>query len=344
MSFGGFIITNNGRNELARAQNGGTLSFSKVVLGSGKHTGSFSDITSVVNPVVELVIGKVYVESSKCIIECDFSNDSIQSGFYLKEIGIYANGILYCYDNAGDDAEYIYPAGSAVVKQKRLRFILNISSTTNVSLVAGSGLYTTYQEFEELRTSVGVLTSLTTGIKTSIVSAINWMVEQLNLKAPKSHASTGTTYGIGTEASYGHAKTINNLVATQYKDGEALSAYQGKVLKDGVDTLNRDIDYLDQRLNNFTSFTIIQSVADTVIGANTFNNTNKYIYTPPDGYKVIGVELMHSGSDNVLTFGTWWYVSNETENQYTITFNLRNIAGYQLTIKPQFRVTISKDI
>lgn len=59
---------------------------------------------------------------------------------------------------------------------------------------------------------------------------------QLNGKAPTNHASTGTGYGLGTTANYGHVKTRNDLNATTYVDGEALSAYQGKVLSDKLYT------------------------------------------------------------------------------------------------------------
>ena len=52
----------------------------------------------------------------------------------------------------------------------------------------------------------------------------------LQSKAPKSHASTTTEYGGGTENSYGHCKTINNLNRSSFTNGEALSAYQGYLL------------------------------------------------------------------------------------------------------------------
>ncbi len=218
MSFGGFIITNNGRNELAKAQAGTALTFGKVVLGSGSYAGSYNDITSVVTPVVELAITKVYTNESECIVECDFLNDTIETGFYLREIGIYANNILYCYDNAGNDAEYIYPAGSAVVKQKRMRFILNVSASANVTLYTAEGLYATYEDLTTVDTKIGTLSSLTTTIKTSIVNAINWIVTQLDLKAPTSHASTATTYGIGSASNYGHTKATG---ATPSANGNA---------------------------------------------------------------------------------------------------------------------------
>lgn len=57
-------------------------------------------------------------------------------------------------------------------------------------------------------------------------------LEILPEKAPKSHASSGTTYGLGTTGNYGHVKTINNLTQASHVDGTALSAYQGKILND----------------------------------------------------------------------------------------------------------------
>jgi hypothetical protein len=52
----------------------------------------------------------------------------------------------------------------------------------------------------------------------------------LSVKAPKSHASTATTYGIGTTSNYGHCMTINNVTTSAHANGKALSAYQGYLL------------------------------------------------------------------------------------------------------------------
>ncbi len=57
----------------------------------------------------------------------------------------------------------------------------------------------------------------------------------VNGKAPKSHASSANTYGVGTTANYGHNKVINDLTHTAFANGEALAAYQGKILKDLID-------------------------------------------------------------------------------------------------------------
>lgn len=57
----------------------------------------------------------------------------------------------------------------------------------------------------------------------------------LDAKAPTSHASSSSTYGLGTTTSYGHVKTINGLTQSSHSNGTALSAYQGKVLKGLID-------------------------------------------------------------------------------------------------------------
>lgn len=60
------------------------------------------------------------------------------------------------------------------------------------------------------------------------------ILKKLKNVAPKSHASSANTYGVGTTANYGHCKTINNLTQSSHVNGNALSAYQGKVLDDKI--------------------------------------------------------------------------------------------------------------
>ena len=58
----------------------------------------------------------------------------------------------------------------------------------------------------------------------------------MNGKAPTSHASSASTYGVGTSSSYGHLKLANNLTTTT-ASGYALNAAQGKALKDLIDAI-----------------------------------------------------------------------------------------------------------
>lgn len=54
-------------------------------------------------------------------------------------------------------------------------------------------------------------------------------------KAPTDHSSVSTGYGLGEPTKYGHVKTINNLTTNSFSNGEALSAYQGYLLKTQLD-------------------------------------------------------------------------------------------------------------
>ena len=69
---------------------------------------------------------------------------------------------------------------------------------------------------------------------TSLQNTVNSQGTALNGKAPTVHSSTATTYGVGTKELYGHIKLIDNITTTEYKDGEALSAYQGYVLNTAI--------------------------------------------------------------------------------------------------------------
>ena len=64
----------------------------------------------------------------------------------------------------------------------------------------------------------------------------------LSGKAPTSHAVNANTYGLGTTGVYGHVKTVNNVTTSAHANGLALSAYQGKVLKDAIDELSTRTD------------------------------------------------------------------------------------------------------
>ena len=53
---------------------------------------------------------------------------------------------------------------------------------------------------------------------------------------PKNHASSATTYGVGSSSNYGHVKVANNLTTSSFSSSGpvVLSAYQGKLLNDSV--------------------------------------------------------------------------------------------------------------
>ena len=94
----------------------------------------------------------------------------------------------------------------------------------------------------------------------------------VNAKAPTSHASSASTYGVGTSSSYGHLKLANNLTTTS-TSGYALNAAQGKALKDLIDAITP------------TPPTLTATTADgTAIGADGWTGTGWYCKTANTKY------------------------------------------------------------
>lgn len=65
--------------------------------------------------------------------------------------------------------------------------------------------------------------------------------------AEKDHASSSNNYGLGDSSKYGHVKTRNNLTATSFISGEALSAYQGALLNNRVSNLENSQSDLSEK-------------------------------------------------------------------------------------------------
>lgn len=152
MSFGGLILTNQGRNEIASAiSNERALDFTHVQLGDGIYEGSYLSKTELTNKVMEIPVSRVMRKDNEVTIDCDWNCDQAPRGFYFREIGIIGNHALCYYDNAGaGDAEYIDPESVTVSKEKRLRFTVVVSDDTEVTIHTASSLYALSSELSEL--------------------------------------------------------------------------------------------------------------------------------------------------------------------------------------------------
>lgn len=153
MSFGGLILTNEGRNKIAGAISENTaLNFSYIKLGDGTFNGSYSSKTELTNEVMEIPITNVSRKGNEVIIDCDWNSKDAPSGFFLREIGIFGNGVLCYYDNAGSgDAEYIDPESEVLTKQKRLRFTVMISSEVEIVTQISTNLYVLTDDFNNFK-------------------------------------------------------------------------------------------------------------------------------------------------------------------------------------------------
>ena len=122
----------------------------------------------------------------------------------------------------------------------------------------------------------------------------------LSGKAPTSHASSATTYGVGTSSNYGHVKVINGLTQSSHADGTALSAYQGKVLNDAIN--GKANSSHEHTVSNITDFPTLATVA-------TSGNYND-LSNKPDLSQAGAVSLTKETTANTGYFATYTFEQN----------------------------------
>lgn len=156
-TFGGLIITNRGRALQAKAQLGAALQFTRMGLGDGELGGSsIVNLTALKHEVKSLTLSSFkLLNDGKAKIGTVLSNQDIASGFYWRELGIFAldpdlGEILYCYGNAGALAEYIPAGGGAEVIEKVINVIVLVGQASNISAVLDESLaWATQQDLED---------------------------------------------------------------------------------------------------------------------------------------------------------------------------------------------------
>lgn len=154
-AFGGLILTNKGRNLQAKAQTGVQLNFTKIKIGDGSLSGqSIVDLTDLISTKKELtILGLQTLAGGKAKLRSYFSNTDITTGFYWRELGVFAQDpqegeILYCYGNAGANAEYIPAGGGPDVVERYINVITLTGNASNISATLGSEIYVTQADFE----------------------------------------------------------------------------------------------------------------------------------------------------------------------------------------------------
>ena len=168
--FGNFIVTNDGLDLLLKVQTGEELNFTKFVLGDGNAPSNPATLHNVVNTVRNESIKRLHVQTTttnkKVAIGFNIDPSQLVSGFYLREIGIFAedpdggNDILVYYGNAGDTADYIAPASSGTISEKLIDIEIYISNADSITAVIDSSLvYATQSDLQALQSIVNTKTA-----------------------------------------------------------------------------------------------------------------------------------------------------------------------------------------
>lgn len=153
-------ITATGLIVLAKGLVGGTIRFTKIVLGDGyiPEGSTPRSMSDVVSPKAVVEISKLKLNPDGTVVVGGiFNNRELSDGFYYRELGLYvedpdhnAGEVLYCYGNAGDMAEWIPPTGGATILEKTIDVITVIGNAANVTAYIPADAYVTRSEYDNV--------------------------------------------------------------------------------------------------------------------------------------------------------------------------------------------------
>lgn len=154
--FSACIVTNIGKEMIAKSQNGQTLTFTRVALGDGLIDDD-DDILSfkkVKNERLSANIAKwVDKQNGQFQIQFRVSNQEVETGFWQREIGIMAKidggeEQLYAYATSGNGADFLYDK-TTPIDERIVNIDFVIGNAENVQVIVnGSIIYATIEDLE----------------------------------------------------------------------------------------------------------------------------------------------------------------------------------------------------
>lgn len=129
-------VTKLGTELLTKAMNGDSITFTKVLMGSGAYTGDTEDATAIVTQEEEMTITGMIRQDNVLSITAELDLTTLNKKFYWKEVGLFAKGnddveILYLYGNCGDLCDYVSNNG---LTEKVVNFNIAVSDAVNVNV------------------------------------------------------------------------------------------------------------------------------------------------------------------------------------------------------------------
>lgn len=138
--FNGFILTEKGRELLAKGLAGETITFTKMAIGDGTSLTSERERTALVNQITTLPILNINAKGNgTCEISALLTNKSVTTGFYIKELGIFAHGndnveVLYAY-NISTNPDFVPPFSANNVVEIEYVDTIIVDQVANITAV-----------------------------------------------------------------------------------------------------------------------------------------------------------------------------------------------------------------
>lgn len=177
-------LTNYGRELIARSQaTGKKLQYIKLVTGDGQLDNQNIDtMTSVIAPKSEcpFTSNGEFVGDGQFRIEFAVGNSTVNSGFFARELGVYANlegesdsaAKLIAYSNGGNYASYI-PSKETPINSKVFSLDVVIGNSTNVTVKKIDAAYLTRGALDAHSRDTSAHAPITDQIK-AILGSANW--------------------------------------------------------------------------------------------------------------------------------------------------------------------------
>lgn len=215
-------LTNYGRELIARSQaTGKKLQYIKLVTGDGQLDNQNIDtMTSVLAPKLEcpFTSNGEFVGDGQFRIEFAVSNSTVTSGFFARELGVYANlegesdsaAKLIAYSNGGNYASYI-PSRETPINSKVFSLDVVIGNSTNVTVKKIDAAYLTRGALDSHNRDTSAHSNITDQIK-AILGSANWNDSPAStLVAIKNLLGQGAIVASKLDASAGFVKFANGF-------------------------------------------------------------------------------------------------------------------------------------
>lgn len=156
MNFPNPELTGFGIGLIIKALSGETINFTKVKFGNGGAPENLKELIDLSNPLMEVPIQGIKLGEEYVDITFSYDNGNLSDGFYMREMGIFAEDPetkeekLYAYSYAGSMAGYLQPYDSTSFIKTTLCLAVVVGNAEKVTATIGeySG-YASNEEFKE---------------------------------------------------------------------------------------------------------------------------------------------------------------------------------------------------
>ncbi|QID32291.1 phage tail-collar fiber domain-containing protein [Pampinifervens florentissimum] len=159
-NFSGMVLTKRGRNLLAKALAGTNLTFTRVKLGSGQYNDNtdIENLNDLLQPKLALPIQSIEVGDGTAKIRFVLRNDDLQEGFFLSEIGVFANDqdfgeILYSVAYASQP-DFIPSSQTTRIEIVVDVYVVVSNAQSVTATISDTLVLATRQDIEKLKNSI----------------------------------------------------------------------------------------------------------------------------------------------------------------------------------------------